>query len=232
LEEPIPFKQVTIHQFLCLTWDSFLFHLRDDTSRDWGPNCSCDVVPALDDPFFNSLLFTFLEDWHHNKRRKKKYQLLLLFFSFLFYLIIHSSLSNLRFRVALDPRSRQQVKMRGQIKGARTAKDNGINGAHTYTHPPPNQKRCLSPLKAFILWLPQTHQTHVCVCVRILRWLIHTHANITAAICYMLQPKRNQNQTNQVAIFIHKIEEPKKMGNQGGCCAVDVAFCCHCLCYQ
>jgi len=74
------------------------------------------------------------------------------------------------------------------------------------------------------------HQTHVCV--RILRWLIHTHANITAAICYMLQPKRNQNQTNQVAIFIHKIEEPKKMGNQGGGCAVDVAFCCHCRCYQ
>jgi len=82
LEEPIPFKQVTIHQFLCLTWDSFLFHLRDDTSRDWDPNGSCDVVPALVDPFFKSLLFTFLEDWHHNKRRKKEIPTPPLFFFF------------------------------------------------------------------------------------------------------------------------------------------------------
>jgi len=101
---------------------------------------------------------------------------------------------------------------------------------HIYTPSSESEARLKPPEGIYFMAAPDTPDT--CVCVRILRWLIHTHANITAAICYMLQPKRNQNQTNQVAIFIHKIEEPKKMGNQGGGCAVDVAFCCHCRCYQ
>lgn len=60
------------------------------------------------------------------------------------------------------------------------------------------------PCPEGVLWQPQTVDMRPCV--RILAKGAHTHSLMQIT----LQPKRNQNQTNQVAIFIHKIEEPKK----------------------
>lgn len=60
------------------------------------------------------------------------------------------------------------------------------------------------PCPGGILWQPQT--VDMSPCVRILARGARTHTLMQIT----LQPKRNQNQTNQVAIFIHKIEEPKK----------------------
>lgn len=78
---------------------------------------------------------------------------------------------------------------------------------HTHTD---RGERGSCPLKAFILWQEQPTRVHVCAYVSFAR----THANTKWRGWQRLQAKRNQSQTNQVAIFIHKIEEPRKMGSE------------------